>query len=321
MPNNLNQGVVWLVGAGYMAKEYATVLDAQGINYLVIGNSEAKCKSFEEEFGKPVISGGVDAWLKSQPERPVAAINAVSVTSLYETTQALLQYGVKEILVEKPAGLSARELDGLSAVATEKGSKVLVGYNRRFHASVEKAMKLIEEDGGVTSFDFEFTEWSHRLCNQEIPEQVAEQWVFSNSSHVIDMAFYMGGWPQSMSTYKSGSLSWHPSGSVYVGAGVSDTGALFSYKANWAAPGRWGVEVMTAKRRFIFRPLEKLQVQDLGTVTSYDIEIDDQLDLDFKPGLYKQTDLFLKNDHSKLLTIQEQADHFKDVYSLIDSDA
>ena len=38
---------------------------------------------------------------------------------------------------------------------------------------------------------------------------------------------------------------------LVAGAGVTENGALFSYHANWEAPGRWSVEIMTKKRRLM----------------------------------------------------------------------
>ena len=43
---------------------------------------------------------------------------------------------------------------------------------------------------------------------------------------------------------------------------------------------------MTRQRRFIFRPLEKLQVQKLASVAIEELPLDDRLDKEFKPGLY-----------------------------------
>ena len=54
-------------------------------------------------------------------------------------------------------------------------------------------------------------------------------------------------------------ISWHPSASGFVGSGVTDNGVLFSYISNWDCPGRWSVEIITNKRRFILSPLEELK--------------------------------------------------------------
>jgi hypothetical protein len=167
---------------------------------------------------------------------------------------------------------------------------------------------------GVTSFNFDLTEWSHAIELLQIAERVKEKWFIANSSHVADLAFYLGGEPQQISFFTSERLSWHPSASVFSGAGVSDKGALFSYQANWAASGRWSVDILTRKHRLIFCPLEKLKIQKIGSVAIDFVDIEDRLDIEYKPGLFRQTEAFLKNQNSHLCTIQQQAKNLK-VYS------
>ena len=69
--------------------------------------------------------------------------------------------------------------------------------------------------------------------------------------------------------------------------------ALFSYHANWEAPGRWSVEILTPKHRLYFKPMETLQIQEIGSVAVNPVQIDDTLDKEFKPGLYLQVKSFL----------------------------
>ncbi len=137
-------------------------------------------------------------------------------------------------------------------------------------------------------------------------EEEKKKWFVANSTHVVDLAFYLGGTPKSIECFTSGGLNWHPSASVFSGAGTTDTGALFSYHANWAAPGRWGVEVLTAKHRLILRPLEELQVQNLGSIEIEKVELDDKLDKQYKPGLYRETKSFLEGDYSNLKPLPAQ---------------
>jgi hypothetical protein len=80
---------------------------------------------------------------------------------------------------------------------------------------------------------------------------------------------------------------------VFCGAGVTDRGALFSYQANWQSAGRWSVELLTPRHRLHLRPLESLGVQEIGSLEIQPFPLDDQLDRDFKPGLYRQTQAFL----------------------------
>lgn len=49
--------------------------------------------------------------------------------------------------------------------------------------------KIIAEDGGITSFNFEFTEWAHVIEKLDYPREVFENWFFVNSTHVVDLAF------------------------------------------------------------------------------------------------------------------------------------
>jgi len=93
---------------------------------------------------------------------------------------------------------------------------------------------------------------------------------------------------------------------------------LFSYQANWFAPGRWGVEILTKDSRLIFRPLEKLQVQKNRSVAVDFVEIDDRLDRDFKPGLLRQTEFFLNDvNHPNFITIDEQYENVVNYYQKI----
>lgn len=55
------------------------------------------------------------------------------------------------------------------------------------------------------------------------------------------------------------------------------------------------IEVVTKRLKLFFGPLEKLQIQNLGTFQIEDVEIDDKLDMNFKPGLYREVQSFLGN--------------------------
>ncbi|MBI3534470.1 MAG: Gfo/Idh/MocA family oxidoreductase [Deltaproteobacteria bacterium] len=293
-----------LVGAGQMAIDYAKVLQSLKQPFVVVGRGATTAKTFESQTGLSVKHGGVKEFLARVQKVPQQAIVAVGVEQLSSVTSVLIESGVRRILVEKPGGLNISEIRNLASLADRRCAEIYVAYNRRFYASVLTAKRLIAEDGGVTSFHFEFTEWPHVI--EKLPgEMIKREWFLANSTHVIDMAFFLGGKPKEISSFVSGSLEWHPSGAQYSGAGISVNGALFSYCADWTAPGRWNVEIMTRKRRFIFRPLEKLQVQLNGSVTITDFPLQDQQDHDFKPGLYRQTKAFLSGDVEDLLSIAE----------------
>ena len=103
----------------------------------------------------------------------------------------------------------------------------------------------------------------------------------------------------------------------FAGAGITEKGALINYQANWEAPGRWAVELLTAKHRIYLKPMEQLQLQDKGSVKIYPVEIDDCLDKDYKPGLYLETKSFLEGSISRLCSLQNQMEHIKNCFSKI----
>lgn len=301
---------VLIVGAGPMAIEYTKVLNDLGYRPIVIGRGERSAHQFQEATGIPAALGGLHPWLaKAQLPLPARAIVANSEKWIGESARDLMAAGVKHLLLEKPGGFDPDDVLAVQASARQHGAHVDIGYNRRFYASVEVAREQIAADGGVRSFNFEFTEWSHVIGAIEKEEGVKEQWFLSNSTHVIDLAFHLGGRPTRWSAYASGGLPWHPLASVFSGAGETDQGALFSYQANWEAPGRWGVEILTRQHRLIFRPMEKLQVQKIGSVAIEPVLLPHDLDERFKPGLYKQVQAFLglaPADH--LPTIDQQVE-------------
>ncbi|WP_157351582.1 Gfo/Idh/MocA family oxidoreductase [Aliarcobacter butzleri] len=298
---------IWLIGAGGMAQDYIKVLQGLNKDFVVIGRGDETAKKCQESTGCSVEVGGLDKYIANSNNICSHAIVAVGVEKLFETTKLLLEYGVKSILVEKPGGLYTWQFKELNSLIKEKNTNVIIAYNRRFYASVLKAQDIIKQDGGVTSFNFEFTEWAHVIEPLVKAEGVKGKWFLGNSTHVVDLAFFLGGKPKEMSSFTSGSLSWHPGASIFSGSGISDKNALFNYQANWESAGRWSVEILTKENRLIFRPMEKLQIQKRGKIPQlFDESVDYSLDEKYKPGLYIQTEKFLDNDFENMCSFEEQ---------------
>lgn len=296
---------LWLIGAGSHAREYAKVLVDLQYPFEVIGRGAASAKEFQTVMGKSVRTGGLEAELVLHGV-PNQAIVSASFDQLSSVAATLIRSGTRHILLEKPAALNLNEIRSLNQLAKDCDAQVWIAYNRRFYASTIKARELILEDGGATSCAFEFTEWSHMIEPMPLPEVTKRAWMIANSSHVADLAFHLCGAPADWQAWQSGAMTWHPAAARFCGAGVTDRGILFSYHADWDAPGRWGLEVLTCKRRFIFRPMESLQVTHLSSTKVEPVVLDDALDVNFKPGLYLQTQAFLEGKPKILCTLAEQ---------------
>lgn len=303
---------VWIVGTGEMGVQYANCLKELKIRPTIIGRGQASAEAFEKATGFAPIVGGISDYLAQDGSVPDKVIVAVPIQDSFEVTKLLIRRGCKSILAEKPGASTYSEVEQLASIAHDHGSKIFVAYNRRFYASVLKAAELINQTGGVKSFAFEFTEWPHTIEPLSHPASTKNNWFLANSTHLIDLAFFLGGQPREMATMsRPGGISWHPTASIFVGSGVTTGDALFSYHSNWEGPGRWGLEVVTGELRLILRPVEKLHIMRKGSVAIEEFPIDDALDKKHKPGFFLQTKAFLNDDFRLLCKLEDHASTLK----------
>ncbi|EAI4827475.1 gfo/Idh/MocA family oxidoreductase [Campylobacter lari] len=305
--------MIWLVGCGQMAQDYIKVLQALNVDFLCIGRGESSANVCKMKTNKEVFIGGLQKFILMQNgKKPSHVIVATNVESLFENCLLLLKYGIKNILLEKPGSLKYSEFLLLNDEAKKINSNIYVAYNRRFYASVLKAKEFILKDGDVKSFNFDFTEWSHVIEKLDKSSLVKNKWFLCNSTHVVDLAFFLGGKPKKITSYTNCALDWHPTGSSFCGCGITEKNALFSYQANWKSPGRWSIEVTTDNYKFILKPLEKLSIQkkDQNEI-EFCVDVDYSLDLKYKPGIYLQVKNFLHNNTSNFCSLSEHMEMYK----------
>ncbi|MDA7855553.1 hypothetical protein N9A68_07715, partial [Cyclobacteriaceae bacterium] len=242
-----------------MAIEYTKVLLAMSRKVIVVGRGAKSALLFKQQTGITAELGGLDLYLKDKNlNKNTIAIIATGTETLMSSMHHLLKSGVEQILVEKPAAISIDQLLDNEQYLKPCEDSIYIAYNRRFYASVIEAEKLIAEDGGLKTMHFEFTEWSHIIEPLKKAEGVKKNWFFANSSHVVDLAFFVAGKPKILKTFsKSGKLNWHDR-TNFVGAGETEKGVLFSYISNWESAGRWGIELLTENRRIYLKPMENI---------------------------------------------------------------
>jgi len=308
---------VLLIGTGPMAEGYAAVLQALNQPFTVVGRGEESAARFASATGVQPITGGLIPFLEEKGSGGFgSAIVATGTEHLMSCVTGLLNAGIRKILVEKPAAISIEELLLHEPELQPAADSIFVAYNRRYYASVLEAQRLVAADGGLQSMHFEFTEWAHRIEPLQKAPGVKENWFFANSTHVVDLAFYLAGDPVNWNAYsKKGSTTWHEK-TNFSGAGITANEVLFSYLSNWESAGRWGIELLTRHRRIYLKPLEQLFIQMKGTVSLEPHVFDDAADRQFKPGLYLQVKDFLQ-DHPGLLTIGAHIHRARAVYAPI----
>jgi len=314
----MNKVNILLIGTGSMSISYASVLQKMKLDFHVVGRGEGSAESFENATGIRPYVGGIENYIKSVGiQSNSKIIIATGTEALMSILLSLIKTGTHQILVEKPAAISIEELLSNKEALNLYAGAIYVAYNRRFYSSVTESRRIIEEDGGLESIFFEFTEWSHLIEPLVKAEGVKDNWFFANSTHVVDLAFHLAGVPREWSCFtKEGTISWHNKSS-FSGAGITENDVIFSYLANWQSPGRWSIELLTKKRRLFLAPLEGISIQNIGSTLKYEHIFDNTLDIDFKPGLYNQLNAFLGQSDKDLVSIKNHIYNSENIYKKI----
>jgi len=294
-----------IIGAGTIAVEYFRILKDTNVNVKVIGRGQTSADAFFSKTGCVVNLKSLEDFLMSNAEPVDGVIVAVNVESLYPVIMECIRFGIKKIMVEKPGAITSKQLNEIALYADLNNVKIFIAYNRRNYSSTIEAKKLIEIDGGVKSYRFEITEWGHQISRLDKKDEVLNNWFLANTSHVVDLAFYLCGRPRELNSICSQPTEWHPSGTNFCGSGVTENGALLVYFGNWLSPGRWGVEIQTEYHKIILCPLETLKIQKIGSLLVEEIKVDNELDIQYKPGFYLQVKSFVCEEFSHLCTIEE----------------
>jgi len=158
---------------------------------------------------------------------------------------------------------------------------------------------IVNDKGGILSCHFTLTERIHTLNFKKEKPDTYKRLGISNSLHPISMVYELIGKPSKISTIRRGKFTWHKSGSIFVGSGISRKNIPFSYHANWNSPGGWGVEVMTRENAYRLVPLEKLKVLDKDSSQWKEIKVPTVFN-DVKPGLAEQIALMLNDSERKV---------------------
>ncbi len=304
-----------LIGAGSMAIAYANTLKHLDLSFRCFGRGAASASRFEAETGVAAGTGPLEEQLEKTDVSGARAIVAVDLNQLSSVCALLIRAGVQSILVEKPGGVDLADMQGLADI--DMHDRIRVAYNRRFLKSTQKAREIIKSDGGVQLIHFEFTELPDRIEALGVhPAEVLANLPYANSSHVFDMAFYLGLAAEDLSdvsvsgAVRQGQISWHPDGSRFASCGMIGDRSIYSCFADWRSGGNWSVEITTANRRLRLRPLETLteQMRETFEVTPVELSTDPN---GLKPGLPDMVTNFIHHDGQNLPSLRSQVARMK----------
>jgi len=301
---------VLIVGAGWMAGQYAEALKKLGVRrFGMVCRSEATAGRCRERYGIEAVPGGFERGLRQLGGFDLTIV-ALPIHELVTAAEAAIECGHRNILVEKPGALTRGPLAELQGRADAARARVRVAYNRLAYPNLWQLKSLVAAEGGATSCRYTFTELVRAMDFDKERPEVYQRWGIANSLHVIAMAHDLIGPPENLTALQQGSLPWHRSGDRFVGAGKTRAGVPFSYHADWSSGGRWGIEVMTAENAYRLMPLEDLYRCPRGSFDWAPVGFETPFP-GVKPGVAEQTAVMLAPDveaHVPLVALQRAMD-------------
>jgi predicted dehydrogenase len=134
---------VGIIGCGLIGQKRAANLGSGGNLIACADINLSRAEQLAKRFGAKALSSWNE--LLALPQIDIVII-ATLHDSLADITLAAIAAG-KHVLVEKPAARSAEELAPVIAAAKTPNIKVHVGFNHRYHRSLQKAKAIV--DSGV----------------------------------------------------------------------------------------------------------------------------------------------------------------------------
>jgi predicted dehydrogenase len=128
-----------IAGLGSIGRRHFRNLIALEQRDIVLLRSHRATLSDEELAGYPVETDLRQALEKHKPEAVIVA----NPTSLHLDIAISAAQAGCHILLEKPVSHSFERLDELQRAARESGSRILVGFQFRYHPTLNKAQELI----------------------------------------------------------------------------------------------------------------------------------------------------------------------------------
>ncbi len=149
-----------IAGLGSIGRRHFRNLIALGEKDIVLLRSHRATLPDDELAGYPVETDLAEALKKHKPEAVIVA----NPTSLHLDVAIPAAQAGCHVLLEKPVSNSLDRLDVLQKAAQKSGSKILVGFQFRYHPTLNKARELIQQ-GALGKILTVHAHWGEYLPN------------------------------------------------------------------------------------------------------------------------------------------------------------
>ncbi len=292
---------VTVVGYGNMGRQFVQALRRLGVDTIRVcsRSGERMTRELSGVEGVECIAGGFERLSAISPRE--LAIIATPTLTLLAATRHLAEIGCRRLLIEKPVSLYSPEIDALATDLEARGIEAACAYNRVAYASLVELRAHAARDGGVRSCVYTMTEMVNANWPERFPAEELARWGIANSEHVMSLAHALIGLPAQWQARQLGQeIPWHPTGSIFVGSGVSEDGVPFAWHADWGSKGRWSVEAFTAQAVYRLCPLEQLARKPVATGEWEPVAVD-AFAPDLKAGLVEEVAAMLSSEVRELV--------------------
>ena len=188
---------ILIAGLGSIGRRHFRNLIALGQTDLVLLRTRKATLPADELAGYPVETDIHDALQKHKPDAVVVA----NPTSLHLDVAIPAAEAGCHILLEKPVSHSLDGLATLQKAAEKSGSKILVGFQFRYHPTLNKARELIQ-DGALGQVLTVHAHWGEYLPNWHPWEDYSQSYaaradlgggVIGTLTHPLDYLRYLLG--------------------------------------------------------------------------------------------------------------------------------
>ena len=195
----------------------------------------------------------------------------------------------------------------------KKKINYVIAYNRRFYGSVNYLKKLILKNK-VRGAYFDLTEWVNKIRLSDYSKSELKKWFICNTSHIIDLVFYLIGQSKKVCFVNKDSIKWHKP-ILFTGNGVTKKNIPFVYRGDWLSYGRWEIKLYFKGFVAKLKPLESLKIEH---IQKKNIKIEKFMnESKYKPGFYNMCNSFIKNDFQEFCTIDQQINNFKFINKIL----
>ncbi len=270
-----------------MAREHIRAFqDIPGVEITgICSRTRSRAAALASEFNLPNICDSIPKLF----EKAAADLVVISVPELSANPVCRACFEFPWVtLIEKPAGYNVADAIEIESAARAKNRRAYVALNRRHYGSTRALVGDLSSLSGPRLIKIQDQESPSAALLAGQPKLVVENWMHSNSIHIIDYFTLLGRGPIVSVTPV---IRWDPQHPSYVASRINfESGDIGLYEAIWDGPGPWAVSVNTFEKRWELRPLEKAAFQLTGKRVLEPVK-DDPWDSKFKPGLRRQAEL------------------------------